>query len=338
MDIQGDNKVRQVLFSGRPPTKNAKSQGSHIVALALFEAAIRGQLEGKYLKPNPESLDEDAIEGLRRILKSFTISEAEEKTKIEDKLERLKFRRDTTIVMNSSSGNVDDFKKEVRQKLSTIRQGLNIVTEDIIRLWNRRIYAVYPTEELEFASSKGTVKIQAAQVYGSEMTSRENSSLNLFRQFEKLDLPQIQDLTLSDPAEKTAVGKIAEATNEEVFEQLSRLIDIKSKKEFKSKKLYFEGEALDSKDYEGEHEKYYDFAVEEAVKLAILAFPASKSILARAKPNQAFDKSMVNAMIEDMDKKIKNGKNEEVLQNYTQRLTLLQENEKDDVVMEGQSS
>lgn len=164
----GSRRIGQVSVNGRVPTGYPTgNQGPHIVAQVLLYKTIESSLKGKTVvpKPNPyeKTVDkEDAIATLENILKFPDVSEAGEliiasrrndgnvkeitKDTINAKLDLLKDRKELNFELIQFGLDQTEFKEAVRKTSRILITDLNIVTENIVRLWNRRRYTVHYKE------------------------------------------------------------------------------------------------------------------------------------------------------------------------------------------------
>jgi len=175
MQRSGYRTIANVRIGGRAPTPYNGRQGSHIVANSLLERAIINGMKGKKI--------EEAIAVLETILLFKEGGEASrqiegvknghtiKKGSIEKKLKLLKKRAVAKFYLRQFNFDQDLLKARVRTHAKVLRQDLNIATENIIRLWNKRENTVYMTKD-------------ELQLFGSGIDNREKGALkdalNLF--------------------------------------------------------------------------------------------------------------------------------------------------------------
>lgn len=336
MDRNGNRRIRHVVFGGRPPT-NYKSkiskqkltgQGPHIVAYSLLEAAIRGQVVGASLIPQlegPEKSKKDAIQGLRKILgfngKQFAVRQINKKEDFKitestiitdfEKLEETRdkmvdaFRRD---VDDDVDGDVERYfdRQAVRKKMATLRQDFNFVTEDIMRLWNKRIFTVYDGgKDLDDPLTEN-------EVYGSGINNRENSAITTIEKNvdELSELIDLASFDVKDSVEDDAVKVLDEAERgggaakaDTICQEIGKLIDIKSPAEFFSSKALLFQFPNEGQNYAIDAVRYnliLEAALEEATRLGQLAYPGKEKLI----DSKAIRKNLIEGTKDILKKRI----------------------------------
>jgi len=358
MNTKGNRIIRNVVFHKRPPTNyDGAGQGPHIVAYSLMEATIRGQLIDSTLVPEDDTegavilkLEEnkpDAIKGLEEILnalenlppqpvfvrKRSTPVRKVTKGNIKDLLNNLKKTKNEVFILESNNNDQSEFKSQIRSKLSYLRQGVNIVAEDIIRLWNKRTNAVY-------LKKKSTVRVLTnVEIYGSGTDNRENTAVQASEELAaELELGGLTvessevDGTVEDNAQEE-IESSENLTRDEIVKELSRLIDIKSEEEmtYESLRAQFpepkpgnrkkdplsdiRGVKMSDSDQESfflkseiktEHGTYLNQAAKEAAALGKLAYPRALGEWDAEDLAAAIKTNMAAATIETFEKRIKN--------------------------------
>ena len=320
MDRTGGRTIRDVTFSGkRPPTyykPKSNSQGPHIVAYSLMEAAIRGQLKGATLVPEAatpekrrktektEGPNRDAIKLLKNMLELESLTDIDGKIKnLLDDLEKEK----NIVIEIEKNGDDEKVKKRVRAKLSVLRQGLGVATEDIVKLWNKRDGAVYQFEQRDGWPLKDD------EIFGSDINSRENSAIEAIEgiqdQFSNLTIVSDMDGSVEDNAQAVLID-LTTVDQETIGRELSRLIDIKCEEEIKVKSLeaqYPQKKTLWKgliNEIEKEYNVIFGKSSLEAAYLLKLAIPAVLKDTKATEIQVWIKKYIKDASIETLEKRI----------------------------------
>lgn len=286
----GERKIVGVNINGRPPTELGSSQGDHTVAISLFEHAIKKIVVGTTFLPD-DQMDKSVVYALEKILDFEKASEVKvvkgkkkklnvDKRSIEMQLRLLRARKVQKFEKKDfMDGDHDTIKQTIRKNQSTIRQDLNIVTANIVRLWNKRPMAIYEKDDpIEFRAG---------------ISSRESSALaKLSQEWKELAGTDEADVSGLEGGDETEALKDLNAKN------LARLIDIRSLHDFEEEyKRNHDGVAPENKLKE-KHGKILNSSIKEAIRLA-------KLILKSPPNNGDMKKAIDAAIIEDLQKKEK---------------------------------
>lgn len=171
LDKSGKKKVQYVNINGRCPTR-VKNQGHHTVAFGLLGLAIKKSMSNRtYIEAveglalilggkelvnnltNVESIAKNA-EGIQTDDVTFFIrrlgskSGEYNKMNIQQDLGRL-YQEYAEILQKEEKDESNKGERLLLSRTAIFRQDLGHATENVIRLWNRRPYAVYTSKELE---------------------------------------------------------------------------------------------------------------------------------------------------------------------------------------------
>ncbi len=362
-DRIGQREIQQVVFGGRPPTNynlsGGKGQGPHIVAYGFLKAAIRKQTIGATLIPKGEGQEEiDAIGGLRNLLELIPDGVTTERADLSPKeqinkrsiaAKLLELERNRNIAAEQFAEEIlitdnpnAEIKRRIRKKAAILRQDLNIVTENIMRLWNKRPNVVYPLKTT--ATQLGPLK--PVELYGSGINGRENTAIDNLEDVENAVLRvegTLEDKAIQGLIQLRDGGKDIDRTNQTFVNNIARLVDIKSPQEFTPDvlKIQFGAEKVKGylnpddgalKDiYKKEYQVYLEQAAKEAAELGILATSTPQELrginvsstvkeLQRAVINQG----LLNAAEEDLRKRLNGDSKEETKAKYRSRLVIIE--------------
>ncbi len=216
MQRSGYRTIANVRIGGRAPTPYNGRQGSHIVANSLLERAIINGMKGKKI--------EEAIAVLETILLFKEGGEASrqiegvknghtiKKGSIEKKLKLLKKRAVAKLYLRQFNFDQDLLKARVRTHAKVLRQDLNIATENIIRLSNKREYIVYMSKPSGIDNRKNGALKDALDLAYEEEDELGELHMHVAR---LIDIKSEQELKLKQPAKEVEFKLIAEAAYSE---------------------------------------------------------------------------------------------------------------------------
>jgi len=224
MQRTGDRTISNIIIGGRAPTPLYKcGQGPHIVAYSLLERTIMNGVKGM-------QIDKSSIAVLKKIL-NFPKWDNDEKASkemdhgddfkddhdittksIEKKLELLKKRAEAKFYLRQFDFDQDLLKARVRTHAAVLRQDLNIATENIIRLSNKREYIVYMSKPSGIDNRKNGALKDALDLAYEEEDELGELHMHVAR---LIDIKSEQELKLKQPAKEVEFKLIAEAAYSE---------------------------------------------------------------------------------------------------------------------------